>query len=55
MELSTFLTKEKEIVAKIEQLMKEQQALHNELEDLYDAALKDGVIWEPVEKKWSKE
>jgi hypothetical protein len=55
MELTEFKQKEKEIYSKIDHAIKEQQLLHQDLEDLYSVAIKDGFVWDSTEKKWYKD
>ena len=54
MELSDFLTKEKEIEDKKEKLNKELRDLNKELDSLYTTAWNDGFIWDSTDKKWYK-
>jgi len=55
MELSDFLTKEKEIEDKKEKLTEELINLNKELNLLYTTAWNDGFVWDSTEKKWYKE
>lgn len=62
MELSEFITKEKEIEQRKVQLNKEiynlnekLDSLYEELDSLYETAWKNGFVWDSSEKKWYKE
>ena len=54
MELNNFLTKETELLEKETILYQEIAQLRVELSILHGKAIKDGFVWDSVDKKWYK-